>query len=391
MDFEFSAEELEFRTRAREYIRAQCKPGVINEDADGTRFVDTPVRREFMRAMAAAGYLGVSWPKEYGGRGLPLIYDYHLAEEIAAAGAPQIGKGVGIIGRTLIAHGSEFLKQQFLPKILNAEIEFAIGYSEPDAGSDLASLKLRATREGNGWRINGQKRFTTSGHFADWYLLAARTSTEGPKHKGITLFLTPMKAPNIQVNGMPTLDGERTNEVFLDNVFIGDEYVIGEVNRGFYYISEALDFERHTLFSFAMLERIFAVYLDYVRTVSRNGRPLRADPVVRRTTARLASEVEIARMHSLRVVDAVVHGRSSNIEAAMGKIWWSELYQRIANAAIEIAGPGGWLKLHTPEAPAKGYFQMLYPSAVLPTIGAGANEISRNIIARRGLGLPNPT
>jgi 3-oxocholest-4-en-26-oyl-CoA dehydrogenase alpha subunit len=389
MDFEFSPEEMSFRAEARAYIKAHCKPGVINEDADGTRYVDTPVRREFMRKMAEGGYLGVSWPVEYGGKGLPPIYDYHLAEEIAAAGAPQIGKGIGIIGRTIMAHGSEFLKNEFLPRILRAEIEFAIGYSEPDAGSDLVSLKLRATRVENGWQLNGQKRFTTSGHFADWYFLAARTNLDGPKHKGITLFLTPMKSPRIQINGMPTLDGERTNEVFLDDVFIGDEYVLGQVNHGFYYISEALDFERHTLFPFAMMERMFDVLRHFLRTAIRNGKPLRDDPVVRQTVARLWTDLEVTRMHSLRVIDAVNHGRSSNIEAAMGKIWWSELYQRFANAAIEIAGPGGWLKLHAPDAPADGYFQMLYPASVLPTIGAGANEISRNIIARRGLGLPN--
>jgi alkylation response protein AidB-like acyl-CoA dehydrogenase len=138
-----------------------------------------------------------------------------------------------------------------------------------------------------------------------------------------------------------------------------------------------------------MLERLFDVLRHFVRTAIRNGKPLRDDPVVRRTVARLWTELEVTRMHSLRVIDAVNHGRSSNIEAAMSKIWWSELYQRFANAAIEIAGPGGWLKLHAPEAPAGGYFQMLYLASVLPTIGAGANEISRNIIARRGLGLPN--
>jgi len=390
MDFEFSAEEMAFRAEAAAYIRKHCTEGVINEDSDGTRYVDTPARRGFMKAMAQGGYLGVSWPVEYGGRGLPAIYDFHLSEELAAAGAPQIGKGIGIIGRTLMTHGSEFLKREFLPRILRAEIEFAIGYSEPDAGSDLASLKLRATRDGDGWRLNGQKRFTTSAHFADWYFLAARTDASGPKHKGITLFLLPMKAPGIAVHGMPTLDGERTNEVFLDDVQVDDRYVIGEVGQGFYYISEALDFERHTLFPYAMMERVFGVFLDYVRKEKRNGKPLRDDPVVRRAVARLVTDLEVARMHSLRVVDSLNHGRSSNVDAAMNKVWWSEVYQRLADAALELVGPGAWLRRGSAHAPADGFFAMIHQCAVLPTIGAGANEIQRNIIARRGLGLPNP-
>jgi alkylation response protein AidB-like acyl-CoA dehydrogenase len=191
MDFDFSPEERAFRAEAAAYIKANIKEGVINDGHAGANYTDTPARREFIRALAKKGLLGLSWPKEYGGKGMPFIYDYHLLEELCLAGAPQTGKGIGIIGQTLIRHGTEFQKQLLLPKILSGEIEWAIGYSEPEAGSDLAALKLKATRDpnGHGWRLNGQKRFNTSAHYGDWYWLAARTDPNAPKHKGITLFM----------------------------------------------------------------------------------------------------------------------------------------------------------------------------------------------------------
>jgi alkylation response protein AidB-like acyl-CoA dehydrogenase len=391
VDFEWSSEEEEFRKQAAAYIAEHCTEGVIQEGADATRYVDTPARRRFIRALAEAGYLGVSWPVEYGGKGRPISFDYILAEELAAAGAPQTGKGIGIIGHTLIKNGSDKLKAEFLPKILGGEIEWAIGYSEPDAGSDLASLKLRAVRDGDGWRLNGQKRFTTSAHFGDWYWLAARTHPELPKHQGITLFILPMSSPGITVQEMRCMDGERTNEVFLDDVWVSDEYVVGEAGRGFNYVSQALDSERHTLFPLGMLTRMFDVFLDYVRTEVRDGSPLRDDPLVQRTVAELATDIEVARMNSLRVVDNMAHGLSATVPAAMNKLWWSDLYKRLTNAVLEVVGPGAWLRRGARNAPMDGFFQQLYRSAVLPAIGAGANEIQLTIIARRGLGLPNPT
>ncbi|MCZ7527948.1 MAG: acyl-CoA dehydrogenase family protein [Acidimicrobiia bacterium] len=390
MDFDWSPEEKAFREEAAAYIQEHLTEGVVNEGCDATRYVDTPERRGFMRALADCGYLGVSWPEEYGGKGLPITYDYLLAEELAAAGAPQSGKGVGIIGQTLIRHGSDELKAEFLPKILRGEIEWAIGYSEPDAGSDLASLKLRATRDGEGWRLNGQKRFTTSAHFADWYWLAARTDPEAPKHRGITLFIVPMNDPGITVQEMRCIDGERTNEVFLDDVWVSDRYAVGEVNKGFNYVSEALDYERHTLFPYSMLPRMFEMFLEFVKTTQRDGVPLRDDPAVRRTVAELARDMEVARMNSIRVVDNMVHGLPATVPAAMNKVWWSELYQRLVNAVLEIVGPGAWLRRGSAHAPMEGFFQQLYRTMVIPAIGAGANEIQRTIIARRGLGLPNP-
>ncbi len=220
-------------------------------------------------------------------------------------------------------HGNERLKKEFLPKILAGEIEFAIGYSEPNSGSDLASLQLKATKTDGGWILNGQKRFTTSAHFADWYWVAARTDPEASKHKGITLFLVPMDAKGIEVVNMPCLAGERTNEVFLDDVFVADDYVVGELNKGFYYISEALDFERFTLFTISAFAKKYEALRTYLRTATRDGKPMRDDPEVRRVLARLATRIEVCKMHCLRVISKAAMGEVPNIEAAMFKLWLS--------------------------------------------------------------------
>lgn len=390
MNFEWSDEEKKFRTQVREFIAANADDEVADPRRDGMgQLVDSPERRAFMKRLSEQGWLGMSWPKEYGGAEAPGVYEYLLNEELAAAGAPFIGKGVGIVGKTIIRHGNERLKQEFLPKILNAEIEFAIGYSEPDAGSDLAALKCRATKVDGGWSITGQKRFTTSAHFADWYWLAARTDPDAPKHKGITLFLLPMNAEGITIQEMDTIgDNEITNEVFLDNVFVPDDYVVGEVNKGFYYVSEALDFERFTLFTIAAYVKKYEAYRDYVRNAKRDGATLKADPDVRRITAWLATQVEVARMHCIRVITKAAAGEVPNLESAMFKLWTTTIGQRIADELLTIAGAEGTLRRGAPHAPVDGRFEHIYRYSVIDTVGAGTSEVQRNIIARRGLGLP---
>ena len=245
MNFEFSEEQYAFLEEVDRFLEENYDPEVMDPSRENmSQLVDTPKRRAFMKKIGQRGWLGMTWPKEYGGSEGEGVYEYLLNERLAGAGCPQIGKGVGIIGKTLIRHGSEKLKQEFLPKILENDIEFAVGYSEPQAGSDAAAMALKAVRDGDGWRLNGQKIFTTSAHFAEWYWFGARTDPEAPKHKGITLFLMPMDAPGLEIQAMPTI-GEReiTNQVFFDDAFVLDEYRVGELNKGFQYISEALDLE----------------------------------------------------------------------------------------------------------------------------------------------------
>jgi hypothetical protein len=353
------------------------------------QLVDTPRRRAFMCRLAERGWLGMTWPEEYGGADGEGVYEYLLNERLAAVGAPQIGKGVGIVGKTIIRHGNDRLKKEFLPQILKGDIQFAIGYSEPQAGSDAAAMALKAERDGDGWRLNGQKIFTTSAHFADWYWVGARTDADALKHHGISLFLLRMDSPGLTVHPMPTIGDEITNQVFFDNVYVGNDYLVGELNKGFQYISEALDLERFTMFTFSPIEQRVELLCEYVAEERRDGRPLREDAVVRQRVARLVTETEVAKVLGLRfLATSMKGGAPPTCEASEYKLYATELSKRVADASMDIAGPGSQLRLHTEGAPMDGRAESTYRYTVIDTIGGGASEIQKNIIARRKLGLP---
>ena len=389
MDFEFSEEQQAFAKEVEAFLDEHDDPHVFDVTRENmAQIVDTPKRRAFMALLGEQGWLGMTWPKEYGGTEGEGIYEYLLNEQLAGRGGPQIGKGVGIIGKTLIRHGNERLKAEFLPKILRNEVEFAVGYSEPDAGSDAASMKLKAVKDGDGWMLNGQKVWTTSAHFAEWYWVGARTDPDN-KHQGITLFLVPLDHPGITIKEIWTMGDERTNEVFLDDVWVHDDYVVGDVNKGFQYISEALDLERFTMFTFSPVKQRFDILVDYVRTASRDGEPLRDDPVVRRRMAQLATDLEVSRVLGLRVVHASMKGGAPpTTQASEYKLFTTELSKRLADASMDICGPGSQLRVRTEEAPLEGRAESTYRYTVIDTIGGGTSEVQKNIIARRELGLP---
>lgn len=391
MDFEFSEQQKQFIREVDEFFDANRSIDVMDVTRENMAQVsDTPERRAFMKKIAEKGWLGITWPKEWGGQDGEGIYEYLLNEKLSAVGAPGIGKGVGIVGKTLINKASEKLKKEFLPKILNAEIEFAVGYSEPSAGSDSAAMRLKAERKGDGWVLNGQKIFTTSAHFADWYWVGARTDPDAPKHHGITLFLVRMDDPGLTIHPMPTMGGERTNGVFFDDVFVHDDYRVGELNKGFQYIAEALDIERFTLFTFSPIRGRMQVLADYVKTATRDGKPLKDDPIVRQRLAQLITECEVARLLGVKFVDAAINrpDKAPTVEASHYKLYATELSLRIANATMDIVGPGTQLALGTEDAPLNGRAESCYTYTVIDTIGGGSSEVMKNIIARRELGLP---
>ena len=403
MDFEFSPEQQAFAVEVDEFLDAHDDPDVFDLTRENmAQIVDTPKRRAFMAELGAKGWLGLTWPEEYGGSAGEGIYEYLLNERLAGRGGPQIGKGVGIIGKTLVAHGNDFLKAKFLPMILANEVEFAVGYSEPNAGSDAASMRLaaeRTERDGvTGWLLNGQKTWTTSAHFAEWYWLGTRTDPN-EKHRGITLMLVPLDQPGVTINAIKTMGGapmgdERTNEVFIEDVFVPDDYVVGEVNRGFQYISQALDLERFTMFTFSPIKQRLDLLCEYVRTAERDGVALREDPVTRREIARLATDAEVARVLGLRVVAESMKGERSpgtpppTVASSEYKLFATEFSRRLANASMDIGGPGSQLRVKTKHAPMEGRSESTYRYTVIDTIGGGSSEIQKNVIARRGLGLP---
>jgi len=390
VDFDFSPEQLAFRDEVEAFLDANEDPVVFDVTRENmAQVADIPERRALMGKVARQGWLGITWPKEWGGQEGDGVYEYLLNEALARRGGPQIGKGIGIIGKTILRHGSDKMQQEFLPKILRNEIDFAVGYSEPDAGSDAASMKLKATRDGDGWRLNGQKTWTTSAHFAEWYWVGARTAPEAPKHHGITLFLVPLDDPGITVNAIWTMGDERTNDVFFDNVFVHDDYVVGELNHGFQYISEALDLERFTMFTFSPIKQRLDLLCDYVATETVDGEPLRDDPVIRKQIARLATDAEVARVLGLRfVATSMKGGAPPTSEASEYKLFATELSKRLANASMDLGGPGSQLRVKTEEAPMKGRAESTYRYTVIDTVGGGGSEIQKNIISRRKLGLP---
>jgi alkylation response protein AidB-like acyl-CoA dehydrogenase len=391
VDFEFSDEERRFEREVVEFLEENRSPEVMDFNPEQlSQTVDTAPKRALMRKMAERGWLGMSWPKEYGGQERPGIYDFLLTEALSRFGAPQPGKGVGIVGKTIIRHGNEKLKSYFLPRIMRGEIEFAIGYSEPQAGSDAANMRLKATRdpERGGWVLNGQKIWTTSAHFADWYWVGARTDPDAPKHKGITLFLIRMDDPGLEIRPTWTIGDERTNEVFFENVFVRDDFVVGEVNRGWTYICEALDLERFAMMPVGPVEKKVEALCEHVAGASRDGAPLRDDPRVRARIARLVTELEVSRMLQRRVISEAVKGGVPTVESSEYKLYMTEFGKRVADAALDLLGPEGQLRPGEDGAPLDGRFERSYRYTVVDTIGGGTSEVQKNIIARRGLGLP---
>lgn len=390
MDFEFSEKECQFLREVDEFLKANYDPKVMDVTRENMAQVcDTPERRAFMKKLAEKGWLGITWPKEYGGQDGEGFFEYLLNEKLSSVGAPQIGKGVGIIGKTLIKVGSEKLKQEFLPQILDAKIEFAVGYSEPSAGSDSAAMRLKAERQGDNWVLNGQKVFTTSAHFADWYWVGARTDPDAPKHHGISLFLIRMDDPGLTIQPMYTMGNERTNAVFFDNVVVHNDYLVGQQNKGFQYIAEALDIERFTLFTFSPIRGRTELLCDYVKEAKHDGKALKDDPVMRQKVAQLATDCEVARLLGVRFVDTAINSdKAPTVQASHYKLFATELSRRVADATMDIVGPGAQLALNTADAPLKGRPESCYTYCVIDTVGGGSSEVQKNIIATRGLGLP---
>ena len=390
MDFDFSPEEQKFADEVEAWLQKNHDPVVMDPHRENfSQLADTPERREFMKKLAKQGWLGMSWPKEYGGKEIEGVYEYILNEALSRHAAPQIGKGVGIIGKTLIRHGSEKLKQEFLPKILQGDIEFAVGYSEPQAGSDAANMQLKAEKVEGGWKLNGQKMWTTSAHFADWYWVGARTDPDKPKHDGLSLFLIPMKHPGLEVQSLPTIGKDTTNQVFFEDVFVPDEYLVGKRGKGFQMISEALDLERFTMFTLSPIEDRTRVLVEWVRQAKRDDAPLKQDPNVRRLIAQIATDTAVAKALSIRFVCAAKGGgKPPTVESSQYKLFTTTLSQRVCKDALDISGAAGTIMEGQDEAPLRGRFEGAYRATMNETVGGGASEIQKNIIARRHLGLP---
>lgn len=386
MEFGFSEDEESFRQEISAFLRREVTEQVVKERESG--MVPGSYTWDVVRKLGARRWLVPHWPKEYGGLGASPMCRLIVQEEMDYHGDwPNEGlPGVGVAGPIIMLYGSEEQKKEYLPQIARGDIEFAVGYTEPQAGSDLSALAIRAVEEGDEYIINGQKVFNTHCHYADYHWLAARTDPNVPKHRGISLFIVDLKSPGITIRPIWTLAGWRTNEVFYDNVRVPKRNLVGEKNRGFYYLTTALDLER--TWPVGSLQRSLEGLVEYAREKRRDGKPLAEDPLVRYKLAEIAMEVEVARVLSYRVAWMQAKGAIPNYEAAMLKLFATEVRQRLANAGMQILGLFGQLQSGCKWAELQGRVDHLYRDAVRDTILAGTSEVMRNIIAIRGLGLP---
>ncbi|MHB8375506.1 MAG: acyl-CoA dehydrogenase family protein [Dehalococcoidia bacterium] len=394
MDFRFDTEHEQFREEIRAFVAAELPPwwgrDAYNDREDAPKEAGE-VARAFQRKLADRGWLTLAWPKEYGGLAAGTIQQLVYNEEMSRLRAPAFGgTGPAMVGPTLMLHGTEEQRQRFLAPIARAEMSWCQGFSEPGAGSDLASLQTRAVVDGDDFVINGQKVWTSGAHRADWCILLARTDPDAPKHRGISYFLMDMKSPGITIKPLPNmLNSAAFNEMFLDNVRIPREDLVGELHRGWYVATTTLDFERSGIQRIVFAETLLHDLIGWARE-PKDGRAERPvdRAVVRNRLAEMRIEFAVGRLLAYRVAWMQGQGLVPNAEASVAKLYSTELQTRFAAAAINLCGEAGALWRGSPRAALAGRFASYYLAAASYTIAAGTSEVQRNIIAQRGLGLP---
>lgn len=388
MDLKLTPTEERFRDEFRSWLNMNLPSqwaGASNAE-NRTEYIN--YLRQWQRKLYEGGWAGISWPKEYGGRGASLMEQAIFQEELARANAPQlIGTiGLSLVGPTIIAMGSEEQKTRYLSPILSGEEIWCQGFSEPNAGSDLASLSTKAIRDDDDFIVNGQKIWTSFAQIAHWCLLLVRTDSEAPKHKGITCLLVDMRSDGISVRPLRQMSGDSGfNEVFFSNVRVQGSQVLGEVNHGWTTAITALMNERANLGTGiqVLFKRNLEALVAHSHAMERNGRRASEDPIVRQKLAQAFLELEILRLNTNRALTSLSKTGVPGPEGSIQKLYWSEWNQRMQQTAQEILGPYGQLADFD-----NGIWQYGYLRARGNTIEAGTSEIQRNIIAERVLGLP---
>jgi len=394
MDFRPTEDEARFRADVRRWLRANLPPGwgtpAYREPATGAEKV--AFAKSWQQTLFAGGWAGIAWPKEYGGRGAGIVEQLIFNEEYAAARAPDminLAVGLGLVGPTLIACGQPWQKERFLPTILRGDEIWCQGFSEPNAGSDLAALKTRAEIRGDELVVSGQKIWCSYAHHADWCILVVRTDPNAPKHKGLTFALVDMKSPGITIRPLREMTGEAWfNEVFFDELHVPRANVVGEINRGWDVVITTLSHERGAAAPHTRLQIERKLLAELAQRTARNGGSAAADPLVRQRLAQSWIEVEILRVTAYRNISVMLRSGMPGPQGSILKLFWSELDQRMKDTAVEILGAAGLLLEDSPRTVDRGFWShdLLWSRAA--TIYAGTSEVQRNIIAQRVLGLP---
>ena len=389
MDFRFSEEQQAFRKEVRAFFNRELPPtyagpALVTDDEDWD------VYRSMKRKLAEKGWIGLAYPKEYGGKAAGPVTQAIFLEEYAYRRAAGLDRhGVKMIAPTIIEHGNEEQKAIVLPGIIKGETEWCQGYSEPNAGSDLASLQTRAVRDGDDYVIDGTKIWTSKGEIADWIFFVARTDPDAPKHRGISFFICPMDTPGITHRPIVNMMGVgHFSQTWFEGARVPARYRVGEENRGWYVAMALLDFERSGVEWSAFGRRMLDDVAGYCRETKRYGRPLAEDPVVRSAIANAAIELSVGRLLAYEIAWRHEQGHVPSKDASVGKLFNTEMLQRTSQTCQRILGLHGLIDKGDPRAPLHGQVPRLYMGAIPTTIFSGSSEVQRNVIATRGIGLP---
>lgn len=393
MDLSFSPDEERFRERVQAFLRDNLPPGWGKGGGRPPRISQIDFLKDWQRRLYDGGLLGMAWPKEYGGQGASQVEMAIFNEEVARfrAPGPLNVLGLSMAGPTIITHGSDEQKKRYLPKILNCEEIWCQGFSEPNAGSDLAALKTRAELKGDEFIVNGQKVWTTLGHIADMCMLLVRTDSEAPKHRGLSYLLVEMRTPGITVKPLRQMTGEAEfNEMFFDEVHVPRANLLGPLNEGWRVATTTLMNERGTsaLATVMRYRIVFEEIVELARSTLRNGEPATHDPVIRQQLAQFYVDLEMMRFTAYRTFSRILKGGNPGPEGSISKLAWSELNQRMMELVMALEGPASQLMRGSPHAVEGGRWQHHFLRSRANTIEAGTSEIQRNIIAERVLGLP---
>ena len=389
MDFRFTSDEQAFRQDLLQFLDQELPEGWEGGGRHPDEW-DWDYTREMRKRLAHRGWLTMHWPEEYGGQAASPVRSAIFNEEMAYHRAP--GRdifGVRMLASTLMIFGTEEQKKTFLPPISAGDVQWCQGYSEPESGSDLASLQTRAIEDGDDFVVNGAKIWTTMAHRADWMFLLVRTDPDAPKHRGISFLLVDMKSPGVSVRPIRNMTGgHEFNQVFFDNVRVPRRNLVGDKNQGWYVAVTLLDFERSGIDYSAIGRRLMSELVDYAKQAPSAGGTLAQDPRVRNMLAERYIENDVARLLAYEVSWMQEQGQVPNKEASMSKVFGSETLQRVAVTALEVMGPHGRLLRDDPQAPMGGRMPENWMVSFSHKIAAGTSEVQRNIVASRGLGLP---
>ena len=399
MDFGFTPEQLALREEVRRFIAEHVTPEVMAELEGKEEGERGPRLRELYRKIGERGWVGISWPKEYGGQGGSRIDQYIVEEEFARVGLSVGGAGSG--APAILAAGTEEQKRYFIPRIIRGEINFALGFTEPSGGADLAgSVQTRAVRDGDEYVINGQKIFTTGAHYATHIYLMARTDPNAPKHKSLSIFLVPMDTPGITVRPLWTLQNDppapigttygtaRTNEVFFEDVRVPATALLGQENMGWYVAAMGLNLDRVGASRYLISVRRDEDIVNYLKEHTFNGYSPKDDPAVRDRLAEMWIEAQVCRLMTMRSMSIVEHGGNFTYEGSAEKVWAPEHGVRTTETVAQVLGPYAQLMNGSPEAIMRGVFAHNLLGAWVSANNHGGIQIMRDQVARRGLGLP---